>query len=148
MTTSSDVDTADRLTRKRARMLPVLAVLFLSQQTAFYAGHEATAAIHDFKIAAWLVLSIVLLVLLTTGGYWFRPKNVRALMDDEVTRANRAHAFRIAFLVTMVGAILLYILDQFDPMSGRDAIHILMSIGIATALVAFGALERRALKDG
>lgn len=148
MTPSSDIETADRLTRKRARMLPVLAVLFLSQQTAFYAGHEGTAAIHNFKIAAWLVLSIVLLVLLTTGGYWFRPKNVRALMEDEVTRANRAHAFQIAFLVTMIGAILLYVLDQFEPMSGRDAIHILMSIGIATALVAFGALERRALKDG
>ena len=148
MPTTSDVETADRLTRKRARMLPVLAVLFLSQQTAFYAGHAGTPALQHFKIAAWLVLSIVLLLALTTGGYWFRSKGVRALMDDEVTRANRSKAFHIAFLTTMAGAILLYILDQLDPMSGRDAIHMLMSIGIATALVAFGALERRALKDG
>lgn len=148
MPTSSDVETADRLTRKRARMLPVLAILFLSQQTAFLSGHQGTPALQHFKIAAWLVLSIVLLIALTTGGYWFRPKAVRALMDDEVTRANRAHAFQIAFLVTMIGAIGLYLVDQFEPMSGRDAIHILMSIGIATALVAFGALERRALKDG
>lgn len=148
MPTTSDVETADRLTRKRARMLPVLAVLFLSQQTASYAGHEGAPALQHFKIAAWLVLSIVLLTALTTGGYWFRSKGVRALMDDEVTRANRSKAFHIAFLMTMAGAILLYILDQFDPMSGRDAIHMLMSIGIATALIAFGALERRALKDG
>jgi hypothetical protein len=148
MPTSSDVETADRLTRKRARMLPMLAIIFLSQQTAYFSSHQGTPALQHFKVAAWLVLSIVLLFALATGGYWFRPKAVRALMDDEVTRANRTNAFRIAFLMTMIGAIALYILDQFDPLSGRDAIHMLMTIGIATALIAFGALERRALKDG
>jgi hypothetical protein len=149
MTTPSDVETADRLSRRRARMLPLLAIIFLSQQAAYFSDpHTATRLVDHVKIGAWLVLSVVLLLALATGGFWFKPKRVRALMDDEVTHANRAEAFRIAFMVTMIGGIGLYFLDQFVPMQGREAIHILVTLGIATALVAFGALERRALKDG
>ena len=147
--TSSDIETADRLTRKRARMLPFLAIIFLSQQAAYFAdSHPQVRTVDHVKVGAWLLLSVVLLLALATGGYWFKPKNVRALMDDEVTRANRAEAFRIGFLVTMVAGIGLYFLDQLVPMQGRESIHILVTVGIATALITFGALERRALKDG
>lgn len=147
--TSSDIETADRLTRKRARMLPFLAILFLSQQAAYFAdSHPQVRMVDHVKVGAWLVLSIVLLLFLATGGFWLKPKNVRALMEDEVTRANRAEAFRIGFLVTMIAAVALYFLDQFEPMQGREAIHILVTIGIATAVIAFGMLERRALRDG
>jgi hypothetical protein len=146
--TSSDIETADRLTRRRARMLPFLAIIFLSQQAAYFAdSHPQVRMVDHLKVGAWLVLSIVLLAALATGGFWFRPRRVRALMDDEVTRANRAEAFRIGFLVTMAAAIALYFFDQFEPMSGREAIHILMTIGIATALLRFGFLERRALAE-
>jgi hypothetical protein len=147
--TSSDIETADRLTRKRARMLPFLAIIFLTQQAAYFADTNPQARMVDHvKVGAWLVLSVVLLLLLATGGALLRPKAVRALMDDEVTRANRAEAFRIGFLVTMIVGIGLYFLDQVAPMPGRETIHILVTAGIATALIVFGALERRALKDG
>jgi hypothetical protein len=147
--TSSDIETADRLTRRRARMLPLLAILFLTQQIAYFAEADARARMVDHvKVGAWLLLSVVLLLALATGGFWLKPRPVRALMEDEVTRANRAEAFRIGFLVTMIAGIALYFLDQFAPMSGREAVHILVTAGIATALIVFGALERRALKDG
>jgi hypothetical protein len=147
--TSTDIDTADRLTRRRARMLPFLAIIFLTQQIAYFADADARVRMVDHvKVGAWLVLSVVLLLALATGGFWLKPKSVRALMDDEVTRANRAEAFRIGFLVTMIAGIGLYFLDQLAPMSGREAVHILVTIGIATALIAFGALEKRALRDG
>jgi hypothetical protein len=147
--TSSDIETADRLTRRRARMLPFLAIIFLTQQVSYFAEADARVRMVDHvKVGAWLLLSVVLLLALATGGFWFKPRNVRALMDDEVTRANRAEAFRIGFLITMIAGIALYFLDQFVPVSGREAIHVLVTVGIATALIAFGALERRALRDG
>jgi hypothetical protein len=147
--TRSDIETADRLTRKRARMLPFLAIIFLLQQVTYFAEPIARVRMVDHvKVGAWLMLSIVLLAALATGGYWFKPKSVRALMDDEVTRANRAESFRIGFLVTMIGGIGLYFLDRFEPIQGREAVHILVTIGIATALIVFAMLERRALKDG
>lgn len=147
--TSSDIETADRLTRKRAAMLPMLAIIFLAQQAAYFSdSHGGTRLVDHVKVGAWLLLSVALLLALATGGYWFRSRAVRALMEDEVTHANRAEAFKIGFLVTMLGGIALYFVDQLWPMTGREAIHLLVTAGIATAIIAFGALERRAVKDG
>jgi len=148
--TPSNVEIADRLSRRRARMLPMLAIIFISQQAAYFSGRieDGARAVDHVKIAAWLVLSVVMLLALTTGGFWFRPKEVRALLDDDVTRANRADALRIGFLVTMASAIALYFVNFFEPMGARDAIHILMSFGIVAALLRFGYLERRAHRDG
>lgn len=130
-------------------MLPVVAVAFISQQAAFLAGREGEAmrTVDQVQIGAWLLLSVALVLALATGGFWFRSAKVRALMEDEVTRANRAEAFRIGFLATMAGAIAVYVLTLLEPVTGREAVHLLMSIGIAAALLRFGVLERRALKE-
>jgi hypothetical protein len=147
----TDIETADRVVRRRARMMPVLAVLFLSQQASYWSGQhvdEGSRLVNHVAISGWLALSTVLLLLLSTGGGWFRGAHVRALANDESTRANRAEGFRVGFLATMIGAIALYFISLFEPLGGREAIHVLTTIGIAAALLRFGMLERRALKDG
>lgn len=148
--TASDIETADRLSRKRARVMLLLAIVFVTQQAAYVSSRieDGARAVDHVKIGAWLILSIVLLLLLTTGGAWLRSRAVRALMEDEVTRANRAEAFRLGFLVTMIAGILLYVVTLFEPVAGRDSIHILMSVGLVAALIRFGMLERRAFRDG
>ena len=147
MALESNSEMADRLTRRRARMLPVLAVAFIAQQTTFFSrSDQVLRPVHLIQDGAWLILSVVLLLALTTGGFWFKPARVRALMDDELTRAHRADSFRTGFLAMMAGAIALYILSLFEPLTAREAIHLLMTIGIAAALLRFGKLERRALK--
>lgn len=150
MPTAADYETADRLGRKRARILPVLAVFFLAQQVSYFSGPSTDTGrpVDHLKIAAWLVISIVLLAALVTGGSWMRPARVRALLNDEVTRAHRTEAFRIGFLATTIAAIALYVLSLFEPLGGRDAVHLLMTVGIAAALLRFGSLERRAYRDG
>lgn len=147
--TISDIEAADRLSRRRARLIPALAVVFILQQASYFVGQveDGTRTVDHVKIAAWLVLSIVLLLALATGGFWLKPEPVRALMNDDVTRANRADAFRIGFLATMIAAIGLYFITLFEPVGGREAIHILVTIGIAAALLRFGFLERRAHID-
>ena len=145
---TSDIEAADRLSRRRTRMLPALAVLFLTQQAAYFSEPDAALRLVDHvKIGAWLILSIVLLLALVTGGFWLKPKRVRALMDDDATRANRASALGLGFVVTMASAILLYALNLLEPISGREAIHLLTTIGIVTALLRFFYLERRDLKE-
>jgi len=140
---------AEYLSKRRARMLPALAVIFLSQQVTFFsqvAGpgpHSAEKA----KIAAWLVLSVVLLAALATKGFWLQPREVRELIDDENTRANRNDAMRWGFLFAMGTAIGVYVLTMFETVTGRDAVHIVMSFGIAAALIRWGVLERRAYRD-
>src|SRR3954468_14003553 len=139
-------DKAEYLSKRRARMLPALAIIFLSQQASFVsqmsAGEHVSA--EKAKISAWLVLSVVLLLGLATKGFWLEPKEVRDLVDDENTRANRNEAMRWGFLFAMGSAIAIYVLTMFDTVTGREAVHIVMSFGIAAALLRWGVLERRA----
>ena len=127
-------------------MLPVLAIIFLSQQATYFSTvntpgpHSAGTA----KISAWLVLSVILLLGLVTKGFWFQPREVRDLLDDENTRANRLEAMGAGFLEAMVAGIGVYVLTMFDTLTARDAVHLIMSFGLAVALIRWGYLERRA----
>ena len=145
----SVAEKAEWLSKRRARMLPALAVIFLSQQATFFSqmsGGEHVSA-EKAKISAWLVLSVVMLFGLATKGFWLEPKEVRDLVDDENTRANRNEAMRWGFLFAMGSAIGVYILTMFDTVTGREATHIIMSFGIAAAILRWGVLERRAHRD-
>src|SRR6476469_2107063 len=140
---------AEYLSKRRARMLPALAVIFLSQQATFFSqmtGAEHVSA-EKAKISAWLVLSVVLLFGLATKGFWLEPKEVRDLVDDENTRANRNEAMRWGFLFAMGSAIAVYVLTMFEAVTGREAVHIVLSFGIAAALLRWAILERRAHRD-
>ena len=70
------------------------------------------------------------------------------LIDDESTRSHRRDAMVWGFLASMLVAILLYVVAMFEAVSGREAIHIIVSFGLAAALVRFGVLERRAHRNG
>jgi hypothetical protein len=140
---------AERLSKKRSRMLFVLAVVFLSQQVTYFSGrHDLASPVGHVKIAAWLVLSIVLLLMLATGGGWFRSAEVRALLNDETTRDHRRAGFVGGFWAACLTAIAIYAVDLFEPVSGRDTVHIILTIAIAAAMLTFGRLERRAHRDG
>ena len=142
---------AEYLSNRRARMLPALAVIFLSQQAAFLSnlGAQEETSAYAAKVSAWLVLSIVILAALATKGFWLEPKAVRDLIDDENTRANRNDAMRWGFLFSMAAAISVYALTLFKvQLSARDAVHLVMTIGIPAALIRWGYLERRAHRDG
>jgi hypothetical protein len=140
---------ADRLSRRRARMLPVLALFLVIQQVAYFnSRHEPLRTVDHFRIAAWLMLSAVMLLALYTGGFWFRPRAVRQILNDETSRAHQLQAISLGFLFSMGAGIALYFVSLFEPLGGRDTVHIMMTFGIAAALIRWGALERRALRDG
>ena len=149
MTDRNVADRAEYLSRRRARMLPVLAILLIIQQGSFFSSHPGTdRAVDQLKISAWLVLSAVILLALWTGGSWLQPRRVRDLLNDETTQVHRTQAFRVAFLASMMGCIFLYFLTMFTRVDTREAIHIILTIGLSAALISFGVLERRALRDG
>jgi hypothetical protein len=91
---------------------------------------------------------VVLLLGLATKGFWLEPKEVRELVDDENTRANRTEAMQWGFLFAMGSAIAVYVLTMIEVVTGREAVHIVISFGIAAALLRWGVLEKRALRDG
>ena len=149
MAEQSIAQQAERLSQKRSRILFVLAAVFLSQQATYFSSrHDLASPAAHVKIAAWLVLSIVLLLMLATGGGWFRSAEVRALLNDETTREHRREGFVNGFWAACLTAIVIYAVDLFEPVSGRDTVHIILTVAIATALLTFGRLERRAHRDG
>jgi hypothetical protein len=140
---------ADYLSRRRARALPFLAILYFMQQTTYF---RSTATAHPRSVdhvwvSAWVVLSLIILAALVTKGFWLQPKEVRNLIDDESSRANRLEGLRFGFIFAVLAAIVLYFMDQFWPMTAREAIHIILSLGLGAALMRFGMLERRAHRD-
>lgn len=145
MTNGGDAAKAEELSRKRTRALPALAIIFLSQQAIYFTGSgNGDRTVDHVHIAAWLVLSVVMLLALTTGGGWIYSRSVRRLANDEATRAHRDDSFRLAFLISMAACIALYVVTLFETVDGRDAIHLVLTAGIASALLRFAYLERRA----
>jgi len=145
MTTPRDIEIAERAGRKRARMALALASIFLLQQAAFMVSPPPDLArtVDHLKVGAWVFLSVILLAFLWTGGMWRYRGAVRALLNDDGVRANRADAMSLGFLVAMIAALLLYVLARISKVGLHEAIHLIVSSGIVTALLRFGFLERR-----
>lgn len=150
----SNVVTADRLAHRRSSILIASAMTFLAIQGLFFAKMTeweragSLGTVDTAQVLAWFAMAAGVLVLLFTGGGWFRSPQVRALLNDESTRNNRRKALSIAFGNTMAMGFAISFLTLFKPISGSEAVYMMMTIGIATALLAFGTAERRALNDG
>lgn len=146
---SADHDTAERLTRSRARAIPGLVIVFTLFQAAYFTsdGADIVAEGPDIlRLYAWLALSCVLLVFLATGGGFFRSRKVRTLLNDETTKAHRATATIAGFWVAMILCFIMYGATMYEPIAARTAAHVVLTAGIGTALLRFAILERRALK--
>lgn len=141
----STVDLAERLGRRRARMLPVLGLFLVIQQSAYFAHGDGDRLIDQVRLGAWTAMSLVVLALLTTGGFWFRKAEVRAMLNDESTRANRAAALSTGFVCAMLTATLLYVMRSAWEFTPGEVIHLIVTAGLFSALIRFAQLERRAL---
>ena len=146
----SVAEKAEYLSRRRARTLPALAVIYLAQQGSYFSALQSPThtSSFTFRISAWLVLSAVLLAALATKAFWLQPREVRNLIDDEHTRANRLDALRLGFIFAILTGMAVYFLDQFEPLTAGAAAHLILTFGLGAALIRFGYLERRAHQDG
>ena len=137
-----NIVTADRLGRRRARLSLILAVVLMVQQGAFLSAGEGQGTSDAVRVAAWLVLSLAVVAVLWTGGSWLGSRPVRALLDDETVRANRQRAMALGFLNAMVTATGLYAATQLTAITAREALHVTVTVGLASALIGFATLER------
>jgi hypothetical protein len=148
VTETENVEKAERLSRRRARIFAAQAVIFISWQGLFFSRpvEAPMRAVDSVRISAWFVWVLVLLMLLATGGSLLRGRKVRALLNDELTRRNRTQAYVAGFWAAAISAIGLYLIDLFDAVTAREAIHYILSAAVASALVTFAARERRGLR--
>ena len=139
---------AEKLTKRRARVSIVLGVFFLVTMATSLGVDVPANRPETVKLAAWIVWAAALLFLLATGGGLLRGKSLRALMNDDSTIANRSRAIHAGFWATVISAFVLYALSLFQPVSGREAIRLLLSAAVATSVIRFGLSELRSLNHG
>lgn len=143
---TSNAELVERLARRRARLLPVLGLFLIIQQSAYLThGDSADRLVDQVRIGAWTAMAALTLLVLTTGGFWTRSREVRAMLDDEGTRANRSAALATGFVCAMLSAILLYAMQGALELGAGQAIHMIVTAGLFSALIRFATLERRAL---
>ena len=129
-------------------MLILCGILFLGGQAIYFTEGQQLSDLSPVKASIWLIWALTLLTLIGTGGGLFLRKSVRALMNDEVTRANRLQAQAMGFWTAAGSALGLYVLTLFEAMSAQQAIHLILTTAIAGALLSFGMLEWRLHRNG
>ncbi|GJM44812.1 MAG: hypothetical protein DHS20C21_16540 [Gemmatimonadota bacterium] len=142
------VDVADRMSRKRAAVLALAAAAFLAVQVVarpfFVGGPESD---HHVQINFWALNALALLLVLATGGGLLNRRQLRALVNDEISRANRQTAIAAGYWVAMGAAMILYVLQGSYPLTGREAAYLIVSASVLVALFLFSYLEFRAHRD-
>lgn len=133
---------ADALASKRGRMLMLLAVFYVTQQAVYIT--ESAGRTSVIKASMWGILTVVMLLILLTRGHLGFPREVRERLEDELTRANRAQGLAAGFVAAMVAAIGCFYWTLGGQISAKDAVHVIVSAGLAVAMIRFGWLEHRA----
>ena len=149
MQSKSIVDRADQISRKRAIAVALAAGVFLVIQVVtrpVFNNNPETAA-HLSRIVMWAVNALALLLLLYTGGGLANKSEIRALVNDEVTRAHSKSAVAVGYWVAMVIAMGLYAYAGDNKLTGREAIYLIVTPSVAIALLTFSWLELRAHRD-
>ena len=141
------VEKAERLGRKRAQVFYVLTIVFFAGQGVYFGAPEATRDSPP-RVGAWLILVLLMLVLLATGGFLIRGRAVRNLLNDENARANRIAAQAVGFWATILALMAVYVESMFDPVTLNQAVHIVGTIGVGAALLTFATRERWAHRLG
>ncbi len=139
----SEIEKADAADRQRANIAPFLGVLVLSaNQWLFFGAQEALSVP---RLILWLASMLLVFGIVLTGGHWLMPKAFRRFADDEATRASVDRAIKRGFAAAMITAFLVFVVAPFEPLGAQRAAHLIISLGLGAALIAFGLEERRHL---
>lgn len=141
---SVPVERADRVSRGRALAAPFAGLALLSVQQWLFFGQEWDE-LGVIQLGIWLLLALLALAILLTGGLWFVPRSVRQLADDGATRRNRQNAITAGFVVAIITALLVFAISPFEPISAQRAAHLITSISLGSAFINFGVAESRSL---
>jgi hypothetical protein len=137
------VDVAERKARWRA-----FAFLFLGALTAALMAFNIRSGGSDFSHGIWVGVLAGSAFNLTPIKRWLRPNNaVVRLLDDETTQEYRQLSCTVGFWGSAAAAIILAATTRFHAiLSPTEVAEIIATAAIASAMLAFAALELRAAR--
>jgi hypothetical protein len=150
MISKADVERADRKSRVRAILLLMVAATFAASTVL-----DAHSGLF-FRLAApwsedfdsrlfWIVGSVVITLLILTGGFGHR--RIRHLMNDDVTKQNQSLSLRFGFCSAVLSALGILIVPQASNITAAGAAFVVTAFALFVALTVFAVLELRATSD-
>lgn len=127
--------------RRRALLVAVAIMLMtlISAYTAINGSSPGNWRPVDLVQAGALLLLVVVLSTRSTTSFALFGRNT--VLDDELTRANRASAARYGFWSLMLGLLASFVISLWLPVQLTQVALILMALGAASAALRFVALE-------
>lgn len=127
------VEHAERMARSRSLIAITLGTLLMVTQGTRMDGGAGPAS--------WILTGIVVAAFVVWASGLFRGARFRGFINDEASDLNRRRALAIGFGNMLAAALVCYCLTYVKEYGARDAIQIIMTVGISSALISFGAAE-------
>ena len=138
-------DAGERFQRVRRRVLLVLTLVFIALQFSSGTGDNPGLDLWgSYKLPAFMVSAAALLVMMTVPGGVLFLRRHRAAFNDELTHKHRAGGFTAGLLASLATATGMYFRSMSEPVTTRDALHAVISLGVVTTVLVFVFLEERA----
>ena len=138
---ANDIEKAERMSRARAGLMAVAAIVLLINLVLQYGNPAYVSA--DPRGASWILLIALWVFILWNGGGLRLRGNMRALLNDELSLQNRSRALAAGFYVAVLGALALYAAEWWEPVGAGDALKIVSAGALAAALLRYAWLEWR-----
>ena len=146
-------DRVEILTRRRLVMLAIYGIMFLAFQSIVFTSLDAPVSdwrpVDWAKAAGFVGWSLTLIWVLASGGLVFRgwSPDVRAALNDELTQANRAFAYRVGYWTVLAVLMALFVLSQFFALERSEVLRLTFAIAVAMPACAFAGRERKQSGD-
>lgn len=128
--------------RRRTLLVAVCVFLMLlaGAFTAFTDVAPGAWRAVDITRAAGFVLFAIVLSVRSTSSFSLIGRN--GVLDDELTRANRASAARYGFWALMLGVLVSFVANIWIPLTLAQVAPIFVALGAGAATLRFVVLER------
>ena len=135
------VERAERASRGRAAIMAIAALVFIINAIIDF-GNPAYST-PGWRGGIWPLIVLGWLFIVASGGGLRLGGKLRELLNDELSRHNRARAMAVGFYATNIAAVLVYYASWRVPMMIGDALQLVTGIGVSAALLVYAWLEWR-----
>ena len=136
----SDIELAERNSRLRSSLMAAAAVILLINGAIFFEDSASLTRPYVRHIG-WLAMVLLWLLILATGGWLRLSRNVRRLMNDEVSLLNRSRALQTGFWTAMAASLAVYGLSFEWEFTVREGLRIVVGLAVAAALARYAWAE-------
>ena len=134
------VDPEKTTTRRRRVLVAVAILLGLFAMAMTATPVETLRSVDIVRTAGFIILALVI-ALRSTTAFSFVGRN--AVLDDELTRANRASAARVGFWAMFLAAMVMLVVSFIETVTPMQIMPVLIGAGAVSAALRFAVLEGR-----